>query len=152
MTSKREQGAIQKVEKFISQLQSHEIVIDPKAQTITLKRTLDNRRINLSELLYEGIQHYRTMKDDAKLRGTFAELCLQYIQRAYTYGVITETTGSVRKLEVLEKTNIQLRNENEACAKKLAHLSADYLKLQGRYEELNEKLNKAFKQKNGGGV
>jgi hypothetical protein len=50
------QDAIQKVEKFISQLQSHEIIIDPKAQTITLKRTLDNRRINLSKLLYEGIQ------------------------------------------------------------------------------------------------
>jgi hypothetical protein len=47
------QDAIQKVEKFISQLQSHEIIIDPKAQTITLKRTLDNRRINLSELLLE---------------------------------------------------------------------------------------------------
>jgi chromosome segregation ATPase len=146
------QDAIQKVEKFISQLQSHEIIIDPKAQTITLKRTLDNRRINLSELLYEGIQHYQTMRDDARLQTTFAELCLQYIQRGYTYGIIKETTGLSKKLEVLEKTNTQLRNENETCKKKLARLSANYLTLQGRYEELNEKLNKAFKQKNGGGV
>jgi chromosome segregation ATPase len=92
------------------------------------------------------------MRDDARLRTTFAELCLQYIQRGYTYGIIKETTGLSKKLEVLEKTNTQLRNENETCKKKLARLSANYLTLQGRYEELNEKLNKAFKQKNGGGV
>ena len=148
-SNNRELDAIEKVEKFAHQLEYNEITIDQSALKITLTNSLDGSQINLSELLFRDIDNYRTMKYEAGIRGTFAEICLKSVQRAYTYGVVKESTGLSRKIEVLETTNRQLKNEKEICENKLKRLSADHLQLLGRYDELNEKLNKSFKNQSG---
>jgi hypothetical protein len=143
---KREAEAILKVDKFIQQMEDLEIQIDTNASNIPFKEQVTGTQTNLSQILSDSIEAYRFMKN-GPYKGMTAENCLKNIETAYSYGMVKEGTGLSKRVKILES----IIATHEDCIEKLQKLSADYLLLKGRKDELEEQLNRAFKS-NGGGI
>lgn len=146
---RREREAIQQVEKFIERMNDLEIILDPRASVIWLDNNIEpSGKKNLSNYLASIIDSYRLMKK-SPWAGQVAENCLRVIQIAYTNGLIKEGTCSVAKLSEANKEIAQLKNEIQNCQNERQRLASEFLILKGKKEELEEKLNKAFKSKGG---
>ena len=145
---KREQEAIKTVEEFIQQLENQQISVDSSAITISFTNVLDGSQTNLAEMLYESIEAYRFMKN-TQFKGQYADNLTKNIERIHSYGLINNSTDFVKRMKILEKTNLELKNQNEDYRIKLEKLSSEFLILKGEKQELEKQLNRAFKSKGG---
>jgi predicted transcriptional regulator len=146
---KREKEARDEVEKFVQRMMDFEIMIDPKTSEIWYTdNAKPSTKISLSNYLSRLIDTYGFMKNTS-FGGQYAENCLRVIRQIYSNGLIKEGTGAVGKLSQANKEIAQLKNEIQNCQNERQRLASEFLILKGQKQELEEKLNKAFKSKGG---
>ncbi len=127
-----------RVETFINRLHNSSITIDEGAKNITYKRGVEMK--SLADILGEQIHYYKRGKESNEPYYPSASDIFEWINKAYTNGVVKESNSLLEQLA--EKDNIIKKSEEDKLKLKeqLQKLSTDYIRLQGRYEELEEKL------------
>ena len=119
---------IEKVETFIQRLHDLDYIVTPEAKKIGYIDKQTNKEISIAHSLSLHISRYEKNIDN-ELQLSFARLCLTWINKAFTYGVIQEGQGLARKLKEYRDRNAQLESD-------LEKLSLEYLELQ----DLNRRL------------
>ncbi len=78
---------------------------------------------------------------------TLVHRILKWINIAYTNGVIIESDSLLLQLPKKDETINALKKENSELKQNNQKLATDFVRLQGRYDELNEKLRKVIPTK-----
>ena len=130
---------IEKVEIFIQRLHDLDYAIAPEATKIwyyptsTSTLTPPKKGRSLADSLANAITEYEGKKCDERSRVIYAHICLIWVNRAFSSGVIKEGQGLARKLKECQEKNAQLERDIEK-------LSIDYLNLQRQYEEFTKRV------------
>src|SRR5918996_3401063 len=138
--NKKTSNAIKDVENFIEKMRSQDImVLYERARSIIVDK--DNKE-PLSQALASSITSYEMLGKEAFLpeRENLANLCIQYINDAYTQGVIQENKEKLQRqveelqkqiskmatdYEVLLAENNELRREQEAANESVSTLTSN---------------------------
>ena len=155
--NKKMSSAIKDVENFIEKMRSQDIMIlYERARSIIVDK--DNKE-PLSQALASSITSYEILGKEAFLseRENLANLCIQYINDAYTQGVIEENKEKLQRqveelqkqiskiatnYEVLLAENNELKREREAAANELiSTLTVSVENLTDENKELKKALN-----------
>ena len=145
----RHSKIIKNVDNFIKQLHSGEIRISGEANKLWYGSGLVQS--NLADNLANAIQNYE-VSFSTNAKPFRAQELLQWINKAYTSGCIHQTNKENENFQKLENEYKELKEqltkvqqEKADTEETLQSVSTDYLVLQGRYEELEKRLNQAFK-------
>jgi chromosome segregation ATPase len=159
---KMSSNAIKDVEDFIEKMRSQDIMIlYEKARSIIVDK--DNKE-PLSQALTSSITSYEMLGKGAFLseRENLANLCIQYINDAYTQGVIKENKEKLQRqveelqeqvgklateYDVLLAENNELKREREAANESISTLTIRVESLTDENEELTKALD-WYKNKN----
>src|SRR5215216_793988 len=157
-TNNKKMGcAIKDVEDFIEKMRNQDIMIlYERARSISVDK--DNKE-PLSQALASSITSYEMLGKGAFLseRENLANLCIEYINDAYTRGVIEENKEKLQRqvskiatdYEVLSAENNELRREQEAANESVSTLTSTKKDLTEENKELKEELNWYKKQELG---
>jgi hypothetical protein len=142
---------IERTEKFIKQVRDMDIVVDPIAMEIILTH-IDafgqQSPRSLSDALGMLIHNYEFFKDmNPEMRYHFASLAIEWIDKAYYYGVINPGEGLRRKLEECSTEKYQLQKDMDRIAERNLQLEFENTDLRSRLNQI-EKLQKVFKETN----
>lgn len=126
ITSKHK-GAIERVETFIQHLHDMDYVITDRASEIMFGEQ------SIADGLARAITEYETFKNTSTPLGRhiFASSCSLWIHRAFTWKVIQEGQGLVRKLGECQEKYAQLEKE-------LERVSTAYIDLEKKCKELED--------------
>jgi len=162
--NKKMSCAIKDVEDFIEKMRNQDIMIlYERARCINVDK--DNKE-PLSQALASSITSYEMLGKGAFLseRENLANLCIGYINDAYTRGVIEENKEKLQRQveelqkqiskiatddEVLSAENNELRREQEAANESVSTLTSTIKDLTEENKELKEELNWYKKQELG---
>jgi chromosome segregation ATPase len=158
--NKKMSSAIKDVENFIEKMRSQDImVLYERARSIIVDN--DNKE-PLSQALASSITSYEMLGKEAFLseRENLANLCVQYINDAYTQGVIEENKEKLQRqveelqkqiskiatdYEVLLSENNELKREREAANESISTLTISVENLTDENKELKKELNRVNK-------
>jgi chromosome segregation ATPase len=154
--NKKMSNSIKDVENFIEKMRSQDImVLYERARSIIVDK--DNKE-PLSQALASSITSYEMLGKEAFLpeRENLANLCIQYINDAYTQGVIEENKEKLQKqveelqkqiskiatdYEVLLSENNELKREREAANERISTLTISVEDLTDENKELKKELS-----------
>jgi|GEM_PF-4808557 len=126
--------AIEQVEDFVQRLHDLEYEIDTRANLITYTNCA-----TLADNLTNTLSRYENNRD-TMLSTVYASDALLWIEKAFAAGIIHEGSAAIRKLreketklEEYKQRCVQLEADNQ-------QLASEYLQLQGRYNELDARL------------
>jgi hypothetical protein len=154
--NKKTSSFIEDVEDFIEKMRNQDIMIlYEKARSIGVDK--DNKE-PLSQALASSITSYEMLGKGAFLpeRESLANLCIGYINDAYTQGVIKENTEKLQSqveelqkqiskiatdYEVVQAENNELRREQEAANESVYSLTSTIKDLTEENKELKKELN-----------
>jgi chromosome segregation ATPase len=153
-------SAIRDVEDFIEKMRNQDIMIlYERARSISVDK--DNKE-PLSQALASSITSYEMLGKGAFLseRENLANLCIGYINDAYTQGVIEENKEKLQRqveelqkqiskiatdYEVLLSENNELKREREAANEGISTLTISVENLTDENKELKKELNRVNK-------
>src|SRR5215207_389050 len=156
INNKKMSCAIKDVEDFIEKMRNQDIMIlYERARSISVDK--DNKE-PLSQALASSITSYEMLGKGAFLseRENLANLCIEYINDAYTRGVIEENKEKLQRqveelqeqiskiatdYEVLSAENNELRREQEAANERISTLTIGVENLTDENKELKKELN-----------
>ena len=154
--NKETKTAIKEVEDFIEKMRNQDIMIlYERARSISADK--DNKE-PLSQALASSLTSYEMLGKGAFLaeRENLANLCMGYINDAYTQGVIKENKEKLQRqveelqkqiskiatdYEVLFAENNELRREQEAANESVSTLTSSIKNLTEENEELKKELS-----------
>jgi len=167
MIVKKEASNIAEADEFIRRQKDLEITIDPKAGDMPMSDgKLFSKSVSLGDYLGRAVSKYKLLRDtpyrpsEYSVMGSQAEWedvsypmrlaaaneVVTWISKAQNLGMIHEGGGLLAKLEkcredckLFEEEAIKFKNLNQK-------LMQEYKKLEGRYNELNEKHKRTFKE------
>ncbi len=129
MEEKEQKDAVESVDTFIRRLRDLDLVIDPQAQYLAYYHKKTRQPTGyFSDLLANAITKYEANRNP-QIKGTLAEICLIWINRAFSCGLIKEGEGLITKLRECQEKNAHLERENKLIA-------TAYKELQDKHEEL----------------
>src|SRR5829696_4892000 len=162
--NKKISGKIKDVEDFIEKMRNQDIMIlYERARSINVDK--DNKE-PLSQALASSLTTYEMLGKGAFLseRESLANLCIGYINDAYTQGVIKENKEKLQRqveelqkqisematgYEVLLEENNELKREQDAANESVSTLTSSIKDLTDENKELKKELN-WYKQRLGG--
>jgi hypothetical protein len=154
--NKKMSSAVKDVEDFIQKMRNQDIMIlYERARNINVDK--DNKE-PLSQALASSISSYEMLGKGAFLseREDLANLCIGYINDAYTQGVIEENKEKLQRqveelqkqiskivtdYEVLFAENNELKREREAANERISMLTISVEHLTDENKELKKELN-----------
>jgi peptidoglycan hydrolase CwlO-like protein len=154
-TNQEMSSAIEDVEDFIHKMRSQDIIIlYEKARSIIVDK--DNK-VPLSEALASAITSYEMLGKGAFLseRADLANLCIGYMNDAYTQGIIEENKEKLQRqaeelqkqiskmatdYEVLSAENNELKREHEAANESISTLTSNVEERTVENKELEKEL------------
>ena len=154
--NKKTNSAIKEVEDFIEKMRNQDIMIlYERARSISADK---DSKEPLSQALTSSLTSYEMLGKGAFLaeRENLANLCMGYINDAYTQGVIKENKEKLQRqveelqkqiskiatdYEVLFAENNELRREQEAANESVSTLTRSIKDLTEENEELKKELN-----------
>jgi hypothetical protein len=161
--NKRMNSSIKNVEDFIDKMRNQDIMIlYERARNVIVE---NGNKEPLSQALASSLTSYEMLGKDAFLpeRENLANLCIEYINKAFTQGVIREnreklqrqveeTQKQITKIntdyEVLFAEYNELRREQEAANESVSTLTSTIKKLTEQNKELKKELD-LYKQCSG---
>ncbi len=114
---------IEKVDSFIQRLHDMDCIISSEARQIFYILPKEPEGKSLADFLANAIHDYEKYSEDKELKFSRATICLLWINRAFTHGIVKDGEGLIRKLKECREKNIQLEKD-------LERLSEDYLRTQ----------------------
>lgn len=156
INNKKMSGAIKHVEDFIEKMRNQDIMIlYERARSISVDK--DNKE-PLSQALASSLTSYEMLGKGAFLaeRENLANLCIGYINDAYTQGVIKENKEKLQRqveelqkqiskvatdYEVLLAESNELRREQEAANESVSTLTSNMKDMTEENKELKKELN-----------
>jgi len=135
---KKDKEAVSEVENFIERLRTRDLVISQEAEKFIYKKGKSNGPYittfptTLSEGLSNAISYFETNKDLSKRR-MFADLCLIWINRAYSHGVIQEGKRLITKNKKLDEKVKHLQKRLNECKRKCHELEMEMAELRHKY-------------------
>lgn len=160
-SNKRNKNTMKEVEDFIEKMRNQDIIIlYERGRTIAADK--DNTQ-PLSEALASSITSYEMLGKEAfsSERENLANLCIEYINRAYVQGVIKENKDKLHSqveelqrqiskidtdYEVLLAESNELRREQEAASESIMALTSAIKSLTDNNKELKKEVD-WYKQK-----
>ena len=154
--NKKMSGAIKDVEEFIEKMRNQDIMIlYERARSISVDK--DNKEA-LSQALASSLTSYEMLGKGAFLaeRENLSNLCIGYINDAYTQGVIKENKEKLQRqveelqkqiskiatdYEVLVAESNELRREQEAANESVSTLTSNMKDMTEENKELKKELN-----------
>jgi hypothetical protein len=151
--NKKMSGTIQDVEDFIEKMRNQDIMIlYERARSIIVDK---GNKEPLSQALASSLTSYEMLGKDAFLpeRESLANLCIGYINNAYTQGVIKENKEKLQRqveemqkqitklatdYEVLLAENNELRREQEVANESISTLTSTIKDLKEENKELKK--------------
>jgi hypothetical protein len=161
--NKKMNSSIKNVEDFIDKMRNQDIMIlYERARNVIVE---NGNKEPLSQALASSLTSYEMLGKDAFLpeRENLANLCIEYINKAFTQGVIREnkeklqsqveeTQKQIMKInidyEVLLAEYNELRREQEAANESVSTLTSTIKKLTEQNKELKKELD-LYKQCSG---
>ena len=161
--NKKMNSSIKDVDNFIDKMRNQDIMIlYERARSIRVDK---GNKEPLSQALASSLTSYEMLGKEAFLseRENLANLCIGYINNAYTQGVIKENKEKLQRqveemqkqitklatdYEVLLSENNELRREQEAANESVSTLTSTIKDLMEENKELKKELN-WYKQKLG---
>lgn len=131
---------ITETEHFIRMLRNHDYIILPEAHRIFYDSTrYNNHRLSLADGLAAAISDYEMVKSMPVVAQNFAGVCLYWINRAFSNGVVAENKEKLLpQLEAKDDEIAQLKRDKAQVLSDMQRISTEYVELQGRYNELVE--------------
>jgi chromosome segregation ATPase len=154
--NKKMNGAIKYVEDFIEKMRSQDItILYERARSI---RVDESNKEPLAQALVSSLTGYEMLGKEAFFseREDLANLCIGYINNAYTQGVIKENKEKLQRqlnemqkqitktstdYEVLLSENNELRREQEAANESVSTLTSNIKNLTEENKELRKELD-----------
>lgn len=155
--NKKMSSTVKDVEDFIEKMRNQDIMIlYERARSISVDK--DNNTEPLSQALTSSLTSYEMLGKGAFLseRENLANLCIGYINDAYTRGVIKENKEKLQRqveelqkqisktatdYEVLVAENNELRREQEEANESISTLTSSIKDLTDENKELKKELN-----------
>ena len=126
MASQTKKSVFEQVDTFIQRL--HDVELTFKLQVKT-----DKEFKYISTRLSDSMRHYQQARSESHIRRVYANLCLFWIDRAYTMGFIEVGEGITTKISRLETDNERLQKRLDECNKERQKL-----------EDENKRFRKLF--------
>lgn len=147
MTKDNAELIIQRAEEIWQRFHDLDYEVDPKAQEIDY--SCGNERNSLAFYLGKALADYDIGRgmDFPLAKEHAAKNLIDWFNAAVSRTVIRAGSGLIRKVGELEK---ELQESRERCTyleSEIQELSAEYLDLQGRKNDVEEKLRLMFKSK-----
>lgn len=130
---------IEKVETFIRRLHNLEYVITSEAREILYRDSQDQVPKNLADWLSRRIFSYEDNKDDEERQLFYAQLCLIWINKAFTCGVVQEGKSLIKKLDEYREKNVQLERDNKVLSEEFLNLQMVHAEFSSRMSLIDEK-------------
>lgn len=155
-SNKRKKNTMKEVEDFIEKMRNQDIIVlYERGRTIAADK--DNTQ-PLSEALASSITSYEMLGKEAfsSERENLADLCIEYINRAYAQGVIKENKDKLHSqvaelqrqiskidtdYEVLLAESNELRREQEAASESIMSLTSAIKNLTDNNKELKKEID-----------
>lgn len=143
--------AIERIDKFIRDLDNKDIVLIPEKLTARygfenvgfLGRKKFDTIGTVGDMLSKNLSLYQQGKNttDNTLRTILIDEALRWINKAYAEGAVKPSDGIFRRYENSLEENKKLNEEKRELESELQQVSTDYVELEAKCQNLKQLLN-----------
>jgi hypothetical protein len=148
-----DQEVVEFAERWIRRLrEDHEYMVHAEAWRVTIRsERYNNPAISLASGLGQAMNDYELCKHEPTARLDAARIFRIWINKLVAHGLIIENKDTLaQKIKHRHNEITELKNSRSEAIDDNQRISAAYMELLGRYNELNEKLKASFRDGRGG--
>ena len=147
-----QQDAIERIDKFIKQLDQRDIILEPEKlgkrygyyrKTKNFFGQKDEYMGSFAEMLSKHLATYQQTKDasDSYLRTLAINDALYWVNLAYTSNIVKSSDGIHRKYDDAQDQITNLTREKKEMKEEIQQMSADLLESEAERRSLKRQLN-----------